>query len=44
MMKKLIELAAGAFGRAAGGAKEIQYRYIYLLPECGAGLSAVCVG
>ena len=43
MMKKLIELAAGTFGRAAGGAKEIQYRYIYLLPECGAGFSAVWV-
>lgn len=44
MMKKLIELAAGAFGRKPGSAKNIQYRYIYLLSEGGAGFGAVCVG
>jgi len=43
-MKKILEMAASAFGREAAGGKNIQYRYVFVPPACGEGLSAVCVG
>jgi hypothetical protein len=44
MMKKLIELAGEVFGRGSEAVKEIQYRYVFVPPVCGAAFSAVCVG
>jgi len=38
-MKKIIELAAAAFGREAAP-KNIEYRYVFV-PECGAATSVL---
>ncbi|MDD5209415.1 MAG: hypothetical protein PHV36_08515 [Elusimicrobiales bacterium] len=42
-MKKIIKIAAAAFGWEAAAPKEIQYRYIFVPPAGGEGLGAVCV-
>lgn len=41
-MKKIMELAAAAFGREEAP-KNIEYRYVFV-PAGGAGADAVCVG
>ena len=43
-MKKIMAMAAAAFGREAGAGKDIQYRYVFVPPACGGGCGAVCVG
>lgn len=43
-MKKIMALAAAAFGREGAAGKDIQYRYVFVPPACGEGFSAVCVG
>lgn len=43
-MKKILKLAAAAFGAEGAAGKEIQYRYVFVPPAGGEGLGAVCVG
>jgi hypothetical protein len=43
-MKKIMAMAAAAFGREVVAGKDIQYRYVFVPPACGGSFSAVCVG
>jgi len=42
-MKKILKLAAAAFGREAVS-KNIEYKYVFVPPVSGEGAGAVCVG